>query len=73
MDQRVPHCGRQGLGSSAKLANNYPLAIQSIATAEVMNLDIRWGLGSAMLADVVNVSTGWCWSSEINNTVFSVS
>ena len=67
MGKRVLHCGVQGTGLSAKLANNYLLAINNIATAEAMNLGMRWGLDPKTLANVINVSTGRCWPSEVNN------
>ncbi|KAK4211578.1 NAD binding domain of 6-phosphogluconate dehydrogenase-domain-containing protein [Rhypophila decipiens] len=69
MGKRVLHCGAQGSGLSAKLANNYLLAIENIATAEAMNLGVRWGLDPKVLANVINVSTGKCWPSEVNNPV----
>lgn len=69
MGKRVLHCGEQGAGLSGKLANNYLLAINNIATAEAMNLGIRWGLDPKVLANLINVSTGKCWPSEINNPV----
>ncbi|KAI0132428.1 NAD binding domain of 6-phosphogluconate dehydrogenase-domain-containing protein [Xylariales sp. AK1849] len=72
MGKRVLHCGVQGTGLSAKLANNYLLAINNIATAEAMNLGVRWGLNPKTLANVINVSTGKCWPSEINNPVKGV-
>ncbi|KAI1336588.1 NAD binding domain of 6-phosphogluconate dehydrogenase-domain-containing protein [Xylariaceae sp. FL0016] len=72
MGKRVLHAGVQGTGLSAKLANNYLLAINNIATAEAMNLGIRWGLEPKTLANIINVSTGRCWPSEINNPVKGV-
>lgn len=69
MGRRVLHCGPHGAGLSAKLANNYLLAIENIATAEAMNLGVKWGLDPKVLADVINVSTGRCWPSEVNNPV----
>ncbi|KAI0117018.1 putative 3-hydroxyisobutyrate dehydrogenase G6G8.5 [Daldinia grandis] len=72
MGKRVLHCGAQGNGLSAKLANNYLLAINNIATAEAMNLGIRWGLDPKTLANIINVSTGKCWPSEVNNPVKGV-
>ncbi|KAI5922576.1 NAD binding domain of 6-phosphogluconate dehydrogenase-domain-containing protein [Camillea tinctor] len=72
MGKRVLHCGVQGTGLSAKLANNYLLAINNIATAEAMNLGIRWGLEPKTLANILNVSTGKCWPSEVNNPVKGV-
>ncbi|KAI8632454.1 NAD binding domain of 6-phosphogluconate dehydrogenase-domain-containing protein [Xylariaceae sp. FL1651] len=72
MGKRVLHCGLQGTGLCAKLANNYLLAINNIATAEAMNLGIRWGLEPKTLANIINVSTGRCWPSEVNNPVKGV-
>ncbi|KAI1401185.1 putative 3-hydroxyisobutyrate dehydrogenase G6G8.5 [Hypoxylon fuscum] len=72
MGKRVLHCGGQGNGLSAKLANNYLLAINNIATAEAMNLGIKWGLDPKTLANIINVSTGRCWPSEVNNPVKGV-
>ena len=72
MGKRVLHCGEQGAGLSGKLANNYLLAINNIATAEAMNLGIKWGLDPKVLANLINISTGKCWPSEINNPVKGV-
>ncbi|KAG6121132.1 hypothetical protein E4U13_005335 [Claviceps humidiphila] len=69
MGAHVLHCGDQGAGLAAKLANNYLLALSNIATAEAMNLGIRWGLDPRTLARVINLSTGRCWPSEVNNPV----
>ncbi len=69
MGRRVLHLGEQGAGLSGKLANNYLLAINNIATAEAMNLGIKWGLDPKVLGDMINSSTGRCWSSEVNNPV----
>jgi len=72
MGRKVLHCGEQGAGLSAKLANNYLLALNNIATAEAMNLGMKWGLDPKKLAGVINVSTGRCWPSEVNNPVKGV-
>jgi 3-hydroxyisobutyrate dehydrogenase-like beta-hydroxyacid dehydrogenase len=72
MGRRVLHCGEQGAGLSGKLANNYLLAINNLATAEAMNLGIRCGLDPKVLANLINVSTGKCWPSEVNNPVKGV-
>lgn len=72
MGKKVLHCGSQGAGLSGKLANNYLLAINNIATAEAMNLGIKWGLDPKVLGNLINVSTGRCWPSEINNPVAGV-
>lgn len=72
MGRRVLPCGVQGAGLAAKLANNYLLALSNIATAEAMNLGMRWGLDPRALAAVINASTGRCWPSEVNNPVAGV-
>ncbi|KAL5338315.1 6-phosphogluconate dehydrogenase [Aspergillus crustosus] len=69
MGKKAWHMGPAGTGVSAKLANNYILAINNIATAEAMNLGMRWGLDPKVLADMINTSTGRCWPMEINNPV----
>ena len=69
MGRRVLHLGEQGAGLSGKLANNYLLALSNIATAEAMNLGIKWGLDPKVLGQLINSSTGRCWSSEVNNPV----
>jgi 3-hydroxyisobutyrate dehydrogenase len=69
MGKKVWHLGEQGAGLSGKLANNYLLAITNIATAEAMNLGIRWGLDPKTLGQMINSSTGKCWSSDVNNPV----
>lgn len=69
MGSKVLRCGGQGAGLAAKLANNYLLAVSNIATAEAMNLGLRWGLDAKTLAAVINASTGRCWPSAVNNPV----
>ncbi|KAJ5756768.1 hypothetical protein N7533_006311 [Penicillium manginii] len=64
MGKKAWHLGEPGSGVSGKLANNYMLAINNIATAEAMNLGIRWGLDPKALAEMINSSTGRCWPSE---------
>lgn len=72
MGKKVLHCGSQGSGLAGKLANNYLLAINNIGTAEAMNLGIKLGLDAKVLGNLINVSTGKCWPSEINNPVEGV-
>ena len=73
MGSKVLHLGEQGTGLSGKLANNYLLAICNIATAEAMNLGLRLGLDPHTLSELINGSSGRCWSSEVNNPVPGVS
>ncbi len=69
LGRSVHHCGGQGAGLVAKLANNYLLALMNIATAEAMNLGIRSGLDPKVLSGLINASTGRNWCTEINNPV----
>lgn len=67
--KRTVHLGPASSGLKGKLANNYLLAINNIATAEAMNLGVQWGLEPKALADLINTATGRCWPSEVNNPV----
>ena len=69
MGEKIWYLGPQGAGVSAKLANNYALAINNIAAAEAMNLGLKWGLDPKSLANLINSSTGRSWPSEVNNPV----
>lgn len=69
MGKRVVHLGPQTSGLKGKLANNYLLALNNIATAEAMNMGVTWGLDPKTLADMINSATGKCWPSETNNPV----
>lgn len=69
MGKRIVHLGDQGAGLCGKLANNYLLALNNIATAEAMSMGISWGLDPTALAGMINTSTGKCWPSEVNNPV----
>lgn len=69
MGKRVLHMGGQGAGLKAKLANNYLLALNNIATCEAMNMGVKWGLDPKALAGMINTATGRCWPSEVNNPV----
>ncbi|KAL8784834.1 MAG: hypothetical protein Q9213_003738 [Squamulea squamosa] len=73
MGSRVVLMGGSGMGVAGKLANNYLLAISNIATAEAMNLGIGLGLDPVKLADLINGSSGQCWSSKVNNPIKGVS
>lgn len=69
MGKRTVHLGPQTSGLKGKLANNYLLALNNIATAEAMNMGVKWGLDPKTLADMMNTATGKCWPSEVNNPV----
>jgi len=69
MGQRTIHCGPAGSGLAAKICNNLMLGVEQIVVAEAMLLGQRLGLDPAVLASVINSSTGACWSSRVNNPV----
>ncbi|KAG6332891.1 hypothetical protein ID866_6198 [Astraeus odoratus] len=69
MGKRVIHCGSSGAGLSAKICNNLVLGVQQIVVAEAMLLGQKLGLDPAVLAGVINSSTGACWASSVNNPV----
>lgn len=69
MGRRVLHLGGPTSGLKGKLANNYLLALNNIATCEAMSMGVAWGLDPKALANMINTSTGKCWPSEVNNPV----
>lgn len=69
MGANVIYCGEVGTGQAAKICNNMLLAISMIGTAETMNLGIRLGLDPKLLAKILNMSSGRCWSSDTYNPV----
>ncbi|XP_053570157.1 3-hydroxyisobutyrate dehydrogenase, mitochondrial [Bombina bombina] len=69
MGANVIYCGEVGTGQAAKICNNMLLAISMVGTAETMNLGIRLGLDPKLLAKILNMSSGRCWSSDTYNPV----
>lgn len=69
MGKNVVYCGGNGNGLVAKLCNNMLLAIQMVGVSEAMNLGQSLGMDAKVLSQIINTSTGKCWSSEINNPV----
>ncbi|KAF8644141.1 hypothetical protein AX16_008668 [Volvariella volvacea WC 439] len=69
MGQRIMHCGPSGAGLGAKICNNLVLGVEQIVVAEAMLLGQKLGLDPAILAGVINSSTGGCWASSVNNPV----
>ncbi|KAL4234679.1 hypothetical protein ACF0H5_006320 [Mactra antiquata] len=67
MGKNVVHCGDVGTGQAAKICNNMLLGISMIGTSETMNLGMKLGLDPKMLAKILNMSSGRCWSSEVYN------
>lgn len=69
MGSRIIHCGSSGDGLVAKICNNLVLGVQQIVVGEAMLLGSKLGIDPAVLASVINSSTGSCWSSSVNNPV----
>lgn len=67
MGHRIIHCGASGAGLAAKICNNLVLGVEQIVVSEAMLLGQKLGLDPAVLAGVINSSTGGCWASSINN------
>ena len=67
MGSRAIHCGKNGNGLVAKIANNLLLGVSMLGTCEAMLLGTTHGLSPQILAHILNTSTGRCWSSEVNN------
>lgn len=67
MGRRIVHCGDVGNGQVAKICNNLVLGISMIAVSEAMALGVKEGIDAKVLADIINASSGRCWSSELYN------
>eukprot|EP00735_Rhodelphis_limneticus_P013669 TRINITY_DN7619_c0_g1::TRINITY_DN7619_c0_g1_i1::g.18603::m.18603 TRINITY_DN7619_c0_g1::TRINITY_DN7619_c0_g1_i1::g.18603 ORF type:complete len:331 (+),score=121.92,sp/Q54CX6/3HIDH_DICDI/55.15/1e-107,NAD_binding_2/PF03446.10/2.9e-50,NAD_binding_11/PF14833.1/6.8e-34,F420_oxidored/PF03807.12/2.2e-09,UDPG_MGDP_dh_N/PF03721.9/0.0045,UDPG_MGDP_dh_N/PF03721.9/9,3HCDH_N/PF02737.13/0.00021,3HCDH_N/PF02737.13/2.4e+03,2-Hacid_dh_C/PF02826.14/0.00021,NAD_Gly3P_dh_N/PF01210.18/0.01,TrkA_N/PF02254.13/0.02,ApbA len=69
MGKKIVYCGDSGNGLVAKICNNLILMISMIGVSEGFNLAVRYGMDPKLLANVVNASSGRCWSSELYNPV----
>ncbi|KIL69579.1 hypothetical protein M378DRAFT_117854 [Amanita muscaria Koide BX008] len=69
MGHRLIYCGPSGAGLGAKICNNLVLGVHQVVVAEAMLLGQKMGLDPAVLASVINSSTGACWASSVNNPV----
>eukprot|EP00419_Tripos_fusus_P028110 CAMPEP_0172711830 /NCGR_PEP_ID=MMETSP1074-20121228/60418_1 /TAXON_ID=2916 /ORGANISM="Ceratium fusus, Strain PA161109" /LENGTH=293 /DNA_ID=CAMNT_0013535647 /DNA_START=207 /DNA_END=1088 /DNA_ORIENTATION=+ len=67
MGKKIVHCGDIGMGQAAKLCNNLVLGICMAGVCEGHALADRLGLDQKRLADILNTSSGRCWSSDTNN------
>lgn len=67
MGRRIVHCGDVGHGQVAKICNNLLLGISMIAVSEAMSLGVSQGIDAKVLADIINASSGRCWSSDTYN------
>lgn len=69
MGKNVIYCGGIGCGEAAKICNNMMLAISMIGTAETMLLGKKLGLDPKVLNEILNVSSGKTWPSEVYSPV----
>ncbi|KIX95867.1 uncharacterized protein Z520_08575 [Fonsecaea multimorphosa CBS 102226] len=67
MARKVTHCGDLGTGLAAKISNNLLLGITMLGLSEATLLGRSLGVKPQVLADIINNSTGRCWSSETNH------
>ncbi|KVO07309.1 3-hydroxyisobutyrate dehydrogenase [Burkholderia ubonensis] len=67
MGKNVVHCGGTGTGQIAKICNNLLLGISMMGVSEAMALGAALGIEPAVLAGIINTSTGRCWSSDSCN------
>ena len=67
MGRNIVHCGESGTGQTAKICNNLLLAISMIGVSEAMNLGVSLGIDAKVLSDIINTSSGRCWSSDTYN------
>jgi 3-hydroxyisobutyrate dehydrogenase len=64
MGKSVLHIGEAGAGHAAKALNNYVSAAGLMATVEALHVAARFGIDPAVMADVLNASTGRSNTSE---------
>eukprot|EP01063_Lacrimia_lanifica_P009070 TRINITY_DN16098_c0_g1_i1.p2 TRINITY_DN16098_c0_g1~~TRINITY_DN16098_c0_g1_i1.p2 ORF type:complete len:325 (+),score=171.90 TRINITY_DN16098_c0_g1_i1:60-1034(+) len=67
MGKNIVNCGPVGAGQTVKVANNLLLAASMIAVSEAMLIGTKLGCDPKVLANVLNTSTGRCWSSDTYN------
>ncbi len=67
MGKRIVHCGDVGSGQVAKVCNNLLLGISMVGVSEAMALGVSQGMDAKVLADIINASSGRCWSSDTYN------
>ena len=65
MGKNVVQCGGTGTGQIAKICNNLLLGISMMGVSEAMALGAALGIDPAVLAGIINTSTGRCWLGRI--------
>ncbi|WP_205408384.1 3-hydroxyisobutyrate dehydrogenase [Xanthomonas arboricola] len=67
MGKNIFHVGDNGAGQAAKLCNNMALGVIMAATGEALALGVAQGLDPAVLSQMMAVSTGRSWATEVCN------
>lgn len=67
MGKNIFHMGDAGAGQVAKLCNNMALGVIMAATAEALSMGVAQGLDAKALSDMMGVSTGRSWATEVCN------
>ncbi|MBB5767404.1 3-hydroxyisobutyrate dehydrogenase [Xanthomonas euroxanthea] len=67
MGKNIFHVGDNGAGQVAKLCNNMALGVIMAATGEALALGVAQGLDPAVLSQMMAVSTGHSWATEVCN------
>lgn len=67
MGKNIFHMGDSGAGQVAKLCNNMALGIIMAATGEALALGAAHGLDVKTLSQMMGVSTGRSWATEVCN------
>ncbi len=67
MGRNIVHCGDSGTGQVAKICNNMLMGISMIGVAEAMTLGAALGIDPKVLTNIINSSSGRCWSSDTYN------
>lgn len=69
MGKNIIFLGELGQGQAAKICNNMLLAINMVGASEAYALAKNLGLDLKIFNDLINVSSGRSWVTEINNPV----
>lgn len=67
MGKNIFHVGASGAGQVAKLCNNMALGVIMAVTGEAIGLGVAHGLDPRVLSQMMAVSTGRSWATEVCN------
>ena len=67
LGRNIFHVGGNGAGQVAKLCNNMALGVIMAATGEAIALGVAHGLDPKVLSQMMAVSTGRSWATEVCN------